>query len=360
LSNITISHKNYEVIIEEPTIYVDNEARNRSGHMTHALAPVGENGFIDFNSNCAKMRYEGHSAFGWIEYRISKDAGKTYSEIYDLPYAKEAFLEGVNTISVEKAVTCDDGTIVAFCLRNCQTDPVCCEPWDTPYVVTSCDEGKTWSEPTEMTTYKGRIYDAVYVNGKIYVLLFCNDHFVGETDEHQYRIFVSEDSGKTFSKHCVVPFDTKGRCYGSLLFDGKLLHAFAYNINAEDKLDHAVSEDLGKSWKVLPPCFLKEGIRNPQTAFIDGVYIIHGRDASRGGFVLYTSEDCENFDEGTFICKYPYVCGAFYSNNINLKDEKGNFLLIQYSDIYLNDCFNLDHWVATVNVKHTNLRVKRK
>ena len=41
---------NYEVIFEEPTLYVDNESRKRSGHMTHALAAFSDTEFIDFNS----------------------------------------------------------------------------------------------------------------------------------------------------------------------------------------------------------------------------------------------------------------------------------------------------------------------
>lgn len=43
--------------------------------------------------------------------------------------------------------------------------------------------------------------------------------------------------------------------------------------------------------------------------------------------------------------------GAFYSNNLNLTDEKGNFLLIQYSQPYA---------FIRVNVWHLNLRIARK
>jgi hypothetical protein len=42
---------------------------------------------------------------------------------------------------------------------------------------------------------------------------------------------------------------------------------------------------------------------------------------------------------------------AYYSNNINLKDEKGNFLLIQYSDSYDGN---------RVNVMHQKLRIIKK
>ena len=356
-----IQRVNYTVHLSEPSVYVDNQARGRSGHMSHAMAPLGENGLIDFNSNCSAVRYYGHSAFGWVEYRTSYDGGKTYSAVKEFPYSINCFYDGVYTISVEKAVTCDDGTVVAFCLRNCQTDPCCCEPWDTPFIVTSADNGATWSEPREMTAFKGRVYDAIYVNHTIYALMFCNEHHLGKTAEHRYIIFASTDSGKSFTEHAVLPFNTFDRAYGSLLFDGDLMHAFAYNAAKECELDHIVSHDFGKTWEQCPACFLKEGIRNPQTAFIDGIYVIHGRNAACNGFVLYTSEDGKTFDEGIYIVQKDHRTAAYYSNNICLKDEDGPFLLIQYSDTYINSPEDLKRWVAvaTVNVMHVTLRVSK-
>ena len=142
-----IVHNNYTVEIEEPEVYVDNESRKRSGHMSHAMAQFAPGCFIDFNSNCSAVLWDGHFPYGWIEYRISKDCGRTYSDVRTLPYSVESFLDGVYLISVEKAVACDDGSIVAFCLRNDGTDPYCCEPWSTPTVVISHDEGVTWTDP---------------------------------------------------------------------------------------------------------------------------------------------------------------------------------------------------------------------
>lgn len=216
-----ISRENFEVILEEPTLYVDNKSRWRSGHMSHALAKLSEKSFIDFNSNCSAVRHAGHSAFGWIEYRLSTDSGKTYSDIFDLEYSKKCMLDGVYCLSVEKAIACNDGTIVAFCLRNSvYGDSIGCMPWVA-------------------TTY----------------------------------------------------------------------------------------------------------IRS-----FDGVYILHGRAGGVKGFVLYTSTDAENFDEGTMLIdKKDAYC--FYSNNLTLTDEKGEFMLIQYSDTYDESC--------RVNVWHQVLRIKK-
>ncbi|MBO5059791.1 MAG: exo-alpha-sialidase [Clostridia bacterium] len=343
-----IVHENYTVEIEAPELYVDNESRKRSGHMTHAMAEFAPGCFIDFNSNCSALKWNGHSTYGWVEYRISKDAGKTYSDVYKLPYSVDSFLDGIYTISVEKAVATDDGTIVALCLRN--DAAAGCEPWDTPTAVTSSDGGATWSEPIVVSPYKGRIYDAVYHDGAIYVLQFCNEHFLGSNWEHRYRIYKSTDNGKSFEELCMIPFDTERRGYGAMLFDAAgTLHVYAYNEAKECEMDHAISTDGGRRWIVCEPCHLEKGIRNPQVALIDGVYILHGRSAAAEGFVLYSSENATDWDEGCMLIRDKHAA-AFYSNNLNLTDEKGNFLLVQYSDQYRFAC---------VNVMHMKVRIKK-
>lgn len=357
--SVRIERENYTVEISDATIYVDNESRKRSGHMSHAMAEFAPGCFIDFNSNCSPNRWTwgGHSPYGWIEYRISRDSGKTYSEIQKLPYAWESFLEGNYMISVEKAVSCDDGSIVAFCLRNDGTDPTCCEPWHTPTVVISRDEGKSWSEPYEYCPYDGRTYAAIYRDGVIYALHFCNKNFVGKDPEnHLYRLYTSTDNGKSFTEAAILPFDIPGRAYCNMIFDteGKL-HAYTYNCKDEVHLDHVVSSDNGKTWTKLEPGFLRYGIRNPQIGYIDGVYIMHGRAGQdrtkfKNGFVFYTSTDAANWDEGFYYTDIPGA--AYYSNNLPLSDENGRFLLVQYSSPYgSNMC---------VNVSHLEVRIKKR
>ncbi|MBQ8140799.1 MAG: exo-alpha-sialidase [Clostridia bacterium] len=348
-----IDREKYCVVLDEPELYVDNKSRGRSGHMSHAMVEFAPDTFIDFNSNCSPVRCKGHSAFGWIEYRISNDAGKTYSEPRELPYSTEALLNGVYTISVEKAVTWKDGRIVAFCLRNDTLHPVCCEPWFTPMVVISYDGGESWSKPHEVSPYKGRIYDALERDGVIYMLQFANDgavKFTGNKKEDIYKLFVSLDGGESFEERSDIPLDAIGRGYGSLLFDGQgRLHMYAYNINAEREMDHMVSDDLGFSWSSAGACYLEKGIRNPQTALIDGVYILHGRGEKEKGFVLYSSKDGYTWDEGVYLETEKKLC--YYSNNIVLNDtDGGKYLLIQYSDAYDE---------ARVNVMHMRLKITK-
>ena len=356
--SITIKKQKYTVHLSDPVVYIDNEARGRSGHMTHAMAEFKKGCFIDFHSNCSALRYGGHFPYGWVEYRISEDAGKTYSDIKTLDYSYQCFLDGIHTISVEKAVACEDGSIAAFCLRNDAMSPQFCEPWAAPTVIRSCDGGESWSEAVEYSPYPGRTYDAVYHKGIIYVLHFCNPNFLGSTQEHKYRIYKSNDNGKSFAELCEVPIDGNGRGYGSMIFDeNDTLHVYAYNRNAENYMDHAVSQDFGAGWKLLEPSYLEKGIRNPQTAILDGVFILHGRTGDRNGFVVYTSEDGSKWDEGVLVEHQNYLAGAYYSNNLIMEDEKGRFLLVQYSGPYTKE--TEPYYVGTVNVKHMRIEVEK-
>ena len=342
MTMLCIERENYNIRLTDPEVYVDNRARGRSGHMTHAMTEFSGGKFIDFNSNCSSVRAGGHSAYGWIEYRISEDNGRTYSEAQTLPFSKEAYLDGVFTVSVEKAVTCRDGSILAFCLRNTMLEPVCCEPWLTPMAVRSIDGGKTWGAPFEVSQYAGRIYDALTAGDKIFFLEFKNERFIGTKPKHKYSIFASVDDGKSFYELSELPIDGMGRGYGSILYDKSgILHAYAYNINHERYMDHAVSADLGRTWNNVEPCYLDRGIRNPQTALIDDVFILHGRGEQAKGFVFYSSADGYTWREA-FLAGEKHG-GCYYSNNLLLNENGKTFLLIQYSEIWESSKVNIMH-----------------
>ena len=344
--------------ISEPEIYADHEKAGRSGHLGHGLAEFAPGKIIDFNPNTSAKRLSGHAAFGWVEYRISEDYGKTFSAPKILPYSWETLLDGVQTISVEKAVSAPDGSITAFCLRNSQRDPVCCEPWDTPTYVRSEDGGETWSKPVELCPYKGRVYDAVSRDGVIYVLHFCNDaeeFFCGSKPEHVYRLYKSFDNGKTFQEACVVPFpSTVGRGYGNMVFttEGELL-VYAYNVNDQEHMDVMRSRDSGKTWCEYTRSYCARKIRNPQVALLDDQYILHGRagenEAGSGAFVIYTSRDGIHWDAGTILVDGRPAC--FYSNNLVITCPDGKKrMLVQYSENYNDPQPGV--WTAQVNDMH--------
>lgn len=315
--------------------------------MTHAMLELEPGKIIDFNSNCSAVRGGGHSVCGWVEYRYSEDGGETFGETFEFPYSRESLEDGIYTISVEKAVVCDDGTIVTLCLRNAgYTEPIWCEPWETPYVVRSKDGGHTWSEAVEMCPYKGRIYDAVYKNGSIYVLEFCNEHFLGTAPEHLYRIFRSDDNGESFYEHSIVGIqDTTGLGYGAMTFlDDDRLIVYGYDSNQEDYMPYAISEDLGKTWTETGKAYVGKKIRNPQIGILDGQYILHGRAGAAQGFVLYTSADGIHWDEGHMLDTEKSSC--YYSNNVVVhsgKEDGKERLLVQFSETYELSRVNVMH-----------------
>lgn len=335
-----------------PILYIDNEARGRSGHMGHPMLNLGNGRIMDFNSNVSAVRGDGHSGFGWMEYRISEDSGDTFGDFHVVPYTKDVLLDGIYSAIIETAVVCDDGTIVAFCNMFSQENDVCCNPYGIPTYICSHDMGKTWEEAKPLSSYDGRVYNSRYHDGKIYVLEFCNREVVGETDNDVYRIFYSCDNGKSFEELCVVPFEsTKGRFYGTMQFDmsGNLI-VYAYNQNCENELDYAISKDCGKTWSETGACYLAKKIRNPQVAILDGQFILHGREAGGvNAFVLYTSEDGISWDEGHRIVDcHPAI--SFYSNNVIVDNNGKNKLLVQYSQTYKESCcVNIYHmWIESV------------
>ena len=347
-----------KIHISEPEIYVDNEKKGRSGHIGHALIELEPGKIMAFNANTSAKRLQGHAAFGWMEYRISKDYGKSWGDAQILPYSMEEFLDGIHTVSVEKAVVCNDGTIVAFCLINTTDAIASCEPWDVPKVVISKDGGKTWSSAKDVCSYKGRIYDALYYNNSIYVLEFCNDatdRFVGSKKEHVYRIFKSDDNGENFYELSVVDFpDTLSRAYGNMIFtDEGILRVYAYNESDEVNMDCIISKDCGKTWSNYTKCFVKNKIRNPQINILDNQYILHGRagegESGTGAFVIYTSKDGLVWDEGKILVENRPAC--FYSDNLVVKfPDNKNRMLVQYSENYNDHAEGV--WNAQVNVMH--------
>ena len=337
-------------------LYVDNKSRKRSGHMSHAMVEYQPGKVIAFNSNCSAERLDGHSAFGWIEYRYSEDYGRTWGEVHELEYSKKLLLDGIYTMSVEKAVAVD-GVITIFAVRNTQFEEICCEPWATPIVMQSYDYGKTWSDPVEFSTYKGRVYDAVVKDNVIYALEVCNENHVCKRPEDLYRLFASCDGGGSFKELSVVDTIHSGHAYGALLVrsDGALL-AYANNIENGFELDISISFDNGASWQRQPTVTLSKGVRNVQVSQLEDGYIMHGRaihkDAPWGqGFVFYSSKDGVNWDKGFYIEEYKRSC--YYSSNLLLREpgEKER-LLVQYSDTYGP--------VNQVDVRHLTVTLDQK
>jgi len=115
-----IKGKAKNLLLKEPIIFADNEKNGRSGHVGHAMTEFAPGKIMAFSANTTGKRCAGHSGFGWMEYSISEDYGNTWGKPVVFPYSWDILFDGVHSIAVEKAITCNNGDIVAFCLVNSQ------------------------------------------------------------------------------------------------------------------------------------------------------------------------------------------------------------------------------------------------
>ena len=353
---------NYKITPEQiPStgiLYVDHQKNLRSGHLGHALAEYKKDCIISFYSNCSGTRNKwspGHNGFGWVEYRRSADMGETWGEAKVLEYSWNAFLNEPYTISCEKAVSPEENVIVLFCLRN--TNANGWEPYLEPTVIRSEDGGETWGEAFQMCDKRGRIYDAIMHEGAIYVLFHASEDWPATLPEHKYYIYKSEDGGKSFSLSGELPGDPTNHAYGNMVVndDGALV-CYEYDRGDEYNMIYHISRDMGETWEETGKSYCAKRIRNPQIAKVNGGYILHGRAGCETkelppDFVLYTSEDGINWDEGKYICVIPTQSG-YYTNNLVIKRPDGSQkVLIQSSVPYDSGRVNVCHWFLHIEKK---------
>ncbi|MFC5357614.1 sialidase family protein [Azospirillum himalayense] len=350
----------------KPELFVDHEKTGRSGHIGHALFQRPDGEIFAFFPNCAsddpgRHGTTGHSATGWMEVKRSRDGGRSWSEPVPLDYSKRTFDAKLgHTIFTEKAVVTDNGTIVLFHLLCDVSKDALWEPYLVPTSTRSTDGGETWSEPIELCPDRGRIYSAIHADGLVCALKFRNDaeeNFCGSTDEHIYSLYASRDDGASFHRISDLPFDTRGRGYGTLcrLNDGRLI-AYVYNRNDEEHLDYAISNNGGISWSPPRRSVFAKRIRNPQMIGFGGGYFMHGRSGTygpepgKGHFVMYYSRDGVTWDDGIYLAKREHGQGA-YSNSLVVRSSEGHVdgkgplrLRIHASHAYSADSTNIVAW----------------
>ena len=197
-----------------------------------------------------------------------------------------------------------------------------------------------------------RIYDAIYQEGTIFLLLFVNDATVdwtGQTTDHYYSLVVSEDGGENYYERSRIPIPSLHHGYGSMMFleDGRLI-VYNYNLDDEYNLSYVLSEDKGMSWGQAGTTFVAKKIRNPQVVGFEHLYFLHGRSGNNGeqagNFVLYCSEDGIHWDEGRYLKVRTEGLGAYSNNLVIGKGTSHEKLLIQASHAYKDNQTNVLHW----------------
>ena len=216
----------------EGILFVDHQSSGRSGHLGHALVEYAPGCILAFYSNCSGRRNNGHSGFGWMEYRRSTDYGQSWGEPQILEYSYKSFLDGLFTISCEKAVVPEENHIVLFCIRN-DAYAIGWEPWFEPAVLHSKD-GDTAGQSLLIFPIKQDGFMMLFTRMDVYALEFCNDgkvSFVAMIPP-MFTGFCQPERRIQFSGSQQLPLDTRGRGYGALewLPDGRLI-AYIYNYN---------------------------------------------------------------------------------------------------------------------------------
>ena len=340
----------------EGILFVNHEPQGRSGHMGHALVEYAPGKALAFYPNCSAEdeHWKGHSGYGWMEYKRTEDAGRTWSEPIIEPNSKALFDAHIGRSQMcEKAICADDGSIILFYLTcDMVTNGHIWEPYFEPYYAVSRDEGKSWSAPKVFVNEPGRVYDAVKKDGVIYVLFLANEEKprIAHLEEHEYRLYVSTDNGETFTLRSVLPWDSTINClYGTMAFlnDGRLI-VYIYDEKDEHNPKYLLSADEGRTWSINRRAFFEKKIRNPQLVYFAGRWFMHGRSGSfgegAGKFVLYSSMDAINWDEGVYL-RTQCVGAGGYSNNLILHDPNGSDrLLIQTSHAYYQNRTNTIMW----------------
>lgn len=336
--------------ISEREIFINHQVYHRSGHMGHAMVDAGNGRILDFYSNCDGDRVDGHSGYGWMEYRISDDYGKSFGDPNILDYSRKLYEQGIHTAICEKAIKAPNGNILLFFQITDASKPISCEPWSAPTMAVSTDNGETFSMGKTIGVDSGRIYDVISNGKSIFIISQSNDasvSFLGNEPEHVYKLYRSDDSGETFYITSILPIDAMGKGYGALEFmENGTLIAYVYDSKQEDCPEYVISEDDGITWSTPARTKTEKRIRNPQLLRVDAIWFLLGRNGGDGdGLVLYASDDGIHWNAGKKLDTRPANQGTGYYSNMLLIREPGKpaKVLIQYSHVYEKNRVNIAH-----------------
>jgi hypothetical protein len=300
----------------------DNPGRN--SHGGPIALEYANSDLVAFHTNT-----DGHSINGWSEYTLSKDGGRTWKMYNKFKYSYDTYQLNPNRPAwVEEGLVTGKGTVVLFITHfkrpeNSRTNSG---------FMRSYDNGATWTEYQPLDgSFVGYPASVAVDKDTSYVLFDTNGPHV---------LYVSTDDGKTWSKRSTLPLDD-AKWYGAMCFmnDGRLL-AGAYVGGDENHFFYCISKDKGLTWGEQKRAYVDKKIRDPEVACLDGKYYLHGRAGSSGEygncFVLYQSEDGENWGEGIIVSSEPNGPDGYSSNCIINKYKKDvpNELMVVYSILY--------------------------
>lgn len=306
----------------------ENDNPGRNSHGGPVTIEYANGDLVAFHTNA-----DGHSLHGWSEYAISKDGGRTWGMYNKFKYSYDTYQSNPKQPAwVEEGLVTSEGTVVLFIShfpldgdRRCNTG-----------VIRSYDHGATWTDYQPLDGSFVGYPASVAVNGETNFVLFDDANM----REGPHVLYVSTDDGRSWSKRSTLPLDDS-KWYGAmtLMEDGRLL-AGAYASDDEHHLYYCISDDQGHSWSEQKRAYVDKKIRDPELAYLAGSYYLHGRSGHSGEgshrFVLYQSDDGENWDEGIIVSGLARGPDGYSHNCVINKHNEDipNELMVLYSILY--------------------------
>lgn len=345
-------------------LFVNHKENNRSGHGGHVITECKNGDILAFYMNTWAEDWNGHSCAGWSSYKRSTDGGKTWSEPIDFEYSKEVWNSSeLFSALVFSLITAPDGTLIATLVHFENSK------WQKqipPVYLLSHDHGKTWSEPFKFdesaTLYDiAMTFNTSFIHENEIFIVFMGD--ARNMCPGGYTLYVSDDNGKSFKKRSTLPFDERDYYSAASVLDNGEIIVYSYPYRGRDtdekNLPFVISKDNGYTWSEINTAYFAKALRNPQMSEkIGDYYFVHGRSGSYGdnpgNFVLYSSKDGINWDDGVYLMSRQKTPGGgdCYSGNTvigkydSLTPER---LLIQADISYNGPRVNINHWWIELN-----------
>ena len=275
-----------------------------------------------------------HNVDGWSEYAFSKDGGKTWDKYHPFPYSYEAYKrDSMHQVWVEEGLVTEQGTIVLFLTHFENIDNA---KRIGNSIMRSYDHGMTWSKPEPFAGDVVGYPAAVAVAGEVNYVLIDREN----DDNRNHELYVSNDDGMTWTKRSTLPLQ-EDAWYGAMcvMEDGGIL-AGAYVTKDEHHLYYSISKDGGFTWNGQNKAYLDKKVRDPELAYLNGKYYLHGRTGHSGEgrhrFVLYQSGNGRKWNDGVIISGDERKPDG-YSHNCIINKYDNDLpaeLMILYSIVY--------------------------
>ena len=307
----------------------ENDDPGRNSHGGPVALEYANGNLVTFYANSS-----GHNVDGWSEYAISKDGGRTWDMYNKFGYSYETYQKNTKIVSwIEEGLVTSEGTVVLFISHMGNPVQGDLQGRINLGFMRSVDHGVTWTDYQPLDgSFVGYPAAVAVVGETNYVLI--------DSNEGPHVLYVSTDDGRSWRKRSILPLDDES-WYGALcvMEDGRLL-AGAYKSADEHHFYYSISEDEGNTWGEQKLAYLDKRIRDPELAFLEGRYYLHGRAGHHGeygrSFVLYQSLDGENWDEGIIVSSLDRGLDG-YSHNVVINkynEDVPNELMVLYSIAY--------------------------